>query len=1250
MKGCLILGLLLFTLLGCQSTRQAAGEADWPQYKKDNYRSGTTEVQIELSTLDLDWVYRAPQQPVPAWYGPAYEDAYAQHGPLPSMRDYDLAYYPVVVGESLYYSSTADDAVHCLDTRTGREKWRYMTGGPVHIAPVYHQGSLYFGSDDGFIYCITADRGRLKWKYSPVSEPQRLVMNNGRLISFWPVRTGILIEGDQAYFGASLLPWKKSYFCSVNIHNGKADDADGYVREFENQTFEGSMASSGSFLIQPQGRIAPVFIDRLTGDIKGSLPGSGGCFVLVTKDRHVVHPQTSRYVSIEESDLPDQPDFMTFKDGKEMVVKGDTSYVLTDHSLSAYQRSTKKLLWVSREYQAYRMIMAGDVLFVGGMDTVYGMSKKDGHPLWAARVAGPVYALAVAGKALYVSTGEGRIYCFRSGGSGGARIRIDQKQLILKQPAQNQPIRIDKAGTFRESEDSYRSSFITLGPFMAPVSADTVNLSFQTADPELCRVRWTAPGIKKIFKDQKKSIYHEFRLPVRKSFKYEYDIFTDEIHSCTYQYDNFFNYSIRKISFPDTIFQAPLQERWAMVREALPGVETKRGLCLVLGIRNGALPYELASKSCLDVVVFEPSAKKINKFKTLLQQNECYGRRISVYPSIQRQKLPLASELADLVWVQKGSGFKPDEVIRLIAPRGIAVVKGSTSSVKWLERASLAWQVDLVKDMGSLWILRKHPFEIEGTWTHEYGNADNSAFGGEDFYGSTRSEDFEVQWMGRPGPRYQTDRSGRKPAPLAINGKLFIQGKERVMAIDVYNGRILWTKDFPGLIRMNIHRDCSNWAADEQSLYAVVGTNLLLIDQENGRLTKVIRVTGRGDDPVDWGYLGLTSGRIIGSASPRNSHYTDYHGGLGWYDARVGPATYKVVSTSLFSRLKGAEKNDWIYQSRGFIINSTLTIYHDKICFAESRTPGLQLSDRGRGGNDLFKRIFLVALDTGSGRVVWEHQINNRPGVSAYYMAAGHDKLVIVSSRPSQYNIYAYDYLNGKLSWEQEMPWFHPNHGGHLSRPAIVGNKLMVKPVLFNVTTGERLDYNVPKAGHGCASYALSAQSVFYRGGSVTQFNFDTREFSKWERLRPDCWISTIPAQGMVLSPEAGGGCSCGIWLETSMVMAPVSRAPILIRAVDPDRFPDFKEETYDKYQVEYDPNSFTDSLTVEITVKPGISGKVYYTLDGTRPDEHAEQYKHPIHLDKNTQVSAVLLMQTAGGTRIWYRSQQFTRLERPDK
>ena len=104
-----------------------------------------------------------------------------------------------------------------------------------------------------------------------------------------------------------------------------------------------------------------------------------------------------------------------------------------------------------------------------------------------------------------------------------------------------------------------------------------------------------------------------------------------------------------------------------------------------------------------------------------------------------------------------------------------------------------------------------------------------------------------------------------------------------------------------------------------------------------------------------------------------------------------------------------------------------------------------------------------MAVDIHSGKQLWEQRIKLEDGLTTYYMAAGAGKYVVVSSQKSFYDIHAFSAKNGKLSWKQKLDWFHSDHGAHMSKPAIVGNRLVVKPALYNLETGERINYNVPK-------------------------------------------------------------------------------------------------------------------------------------------------------------------------------------------
>ncbi|WP_242135668.1 outer membrane protein assembly factor BamB family protein [Aestuariivivens marinum] len=1213
------IGLLFCLLLvaNCENNIQINPDQDWPQFKRDNYRSGNGTIQLDLKTLGEAWAYNASQLPVPAWYGPAKEDTYAKSGPLPSMRDYDLSYYPIIVGNRLFYGSTSDHAIHCLDTKTGKELWTFTTGGPIRIAPTFHNNRLYFGSDDGFVYCIKATNGNLVWSYSPSDKEARKVLNNRSLISFWPIRTGVLIEDGIAYFGASLLPWKDSYFCAINAETGKPEGEGTYVKIFENMTLEGAMASTGEKLIQPQGRISPMFFNKFNGESKGQIAGTGGCFVLVTPEKNIVHAQTSRYKSITETigDFAENPpedkgpkaDFMSFKNGKEMVVKDSISYILTDNSLSAYSRTSKKVIWIKHNYRAHRIIESGDRLFVGATDTVYAVSTKNGLPLWKAPVRGVVYALAVADDALFASTGEGRIYCFRNG-------KTENK--LLAENSNKNPV-LDKPLADKLKQVSSTLS-LQAGPFVNTVSPTSVAIHFETYDATVPSVLWSDGVSEKEIKATVSSKQHKIIVDsLKKDFIYSYQIKHEDAETQVLEFDNFFNYE-------NTLsFQA---DEESMDRELLSKVKSlinnSKSIAVVFGAQNISTAQTIAQIKGVKVFLFEISYDKTEELREALHKTGVYGGKIEVQHVTDMDNLPITADIADLVIINNDN-FSADEAIRLTKPNGYTVIdKRGKDYGDWLEKAENSWQVG-VTHTNDFDVLKKAPYEATGTWTHQYGLPDNTAFGGESLWGSTGTEDFEIQWMGRPGPRFQTDRSGRKPSPLAVNGKMFVQGRDRIVAVDAYNGNIFWSKEIPFFNRMNVLKDCSNWSADDNFIYAAVKHNLLKINSDNGNIKAIIPVVNSKANSVnDWGYISSNKNLIIGSSVPKNSAYTNYYGNEGWYDSESGPLSDKVVSYSLFAKDKEKLNDVWVYEKPNtFIINPTITINGNQISFIVSKNPDFKLTKEFRADPTIFKNLYLVVLDVNSGKELLNHSINVMPGITNIYMAASKDQNVLLTANAGYYYIYNFNNITGELNWEQKQPWFDTHHGGHYSKPAIVNNRLIVKPAMYYLDTGKLMDKEVPKAGHGCASYALTEQSVFYRGGSVTQYNFDTEKFSQWDRLRPDCWISTIPAQGMVLSPEAGGGCSCGNWLEISMVFAPKSRAPITF--IYKDRI-------------------FMDSVSVEIKSRDTSNKNIYYTTDGSAPSRSSTLYKKAIPLYKTTTLKAIIYVEKNGEEISYSRTKTF--------
>ena len=123
------MGIRLSVLL-CLATGSVHAE-DWPTYRHDNRRSGVSKEQLKAE-LGEAWVYKSPVPPQTAWSGPAKWDAYSGNKDLQSMRNFDPAFFVTSAAEDVYFGSSVDNAVHCLNAVTGKERWVFGHARPVY--------------------------------------------------------------------------------------------------------------------------------------------------------------------------------------------------------------------------------------------------------------------------------------------------------------------------------------------------------------------------------------------------------------------------------------------------------------------------------------------------------------------------------------------------------------------------------------------------------------------------------------------------------------------------------------------------------------------------------------------------------------------------------------------------------------------------------------------------------------------------------------------------------------------------------------------------------------------------------------------------------------------------------------------------------------------------------------------------------------------------------------------------------------
>ncbi|UCC98003.1 MAG: PQQ-binding-like beta-propeller repeat protein [Phycisphaerales bacterium] len=145
---------------------------DWPMYRRDVQRSGSTETKVPLN-LYKQW-----------------EIELNSNGSQ-----------PVIVGKRLWVAEKEAHHIRCLDADNGTDIWSFTTGGRINSAPTVYKGMVLFGCRDGYVYCLGADNGELAWRFRAAPDNRRLVSYE-QVESVWPAHGSVLVQDGVVYFAA----------------------------------------------------------------------------------------------------------------------------------------------------------------------------------------------------------------------------------------------------------------------------------------------------------------------------------------------------------------------------------------------------------------------------------------------------------------------------------------------------------------------------------------------------------------------------------------------------------------------------------------------------------------------------------------------------------------------------------------------------------------------------------------------------------------------------------------------------------------------------------------------------------------------------------------------------------------------------------------------------------------------------------------------------------------------------------------
>lgn len=707
------------------------------------------------------------------------------------------------------------------------------------------------------------------------------------------------------------------------------------------------------------------------------------------------------------------------------------------------------------------------------------------------------------------------------------------------------------------------------GPFVDWLDRATARVSWETDSPMPSVLHLIDPdAVEKRVVNATPTQRHELRLEgLRRNTEYRFRLHGPNVGaqvqvSKRYLLDTSFYYEVE----PAPSAQRATGAAASQARELLSKTGVREGWAVVLGAEDGELALELIRQSELKLLVIDERVAVVQSIRRRLDEAGVYGVRATVL-HVEPGTLPLGTFVANLILSEssaktgKPPSWSATEIERLVRPSGGTVwiqcqsksgPSGNTLDVQgwksWVGATSLARHLQVSEGSVALHLVREK-LAGSGDWSHQYGAPDNTSAS----LDAHVHGDLEVAWWGDPGPRPMPDRGPRNPAPLSVNGRLYIQGDRILFGLDAYNGTILWSTIAPEVRRTNMPRDCSNTAADDTTLYLAHQRYCVAIHGQTGERRARFDLPGtKLNAQVEWGFLAVSGGQLVGSRVKSQSRYQGDDG--EWYEEYQPDQVSRVVSDVLFALNPADGQLRWEYR-RGAILNSTITIGDGMVFFIESRNPDAVSADSGRLAPELLTSLHLVALDLKTGKPLWEKPQDFSKLQFMTYLTYSANTLVVTGTDAAKhFHTYAFTapsrgssdgepiLLGGELMWSESHKEDKGHHSGHLQHPVVVDGVFYSDQRSFDLKTGKTLRTDLPER-RGCGTMSASRNALFFRHYFHGMWDLASDKRIQFEGIRGGCWLGLIPAGGMLLAPESSAGCSCTHAIQTTVGYMPKALA-----------------------------------------------------------------------------------------------------------
>lgn len=607
--------------------------------------------------------------------------------------------------------------------------------------------------------------------------------------------------------------------------------------------------------------------------------------------------------------------------------------------------------------------------------------------------------------------------------------------------------------------------------------------------------------------------------------------------------------------------------------------ELTTGFALDVGCGDGQLAIALAKATDFFIYGIDTNPANITEARKNAISAGVYGSRVMFLEAdIEDTKLPdffanLVVSTASLSG-EVSSGAQT-EVQRVLRPWGGKFISGPVGKMNVDERGEL---------------------KGAGQWTHQYADPANSV----------NSDDELIQ-----GPlgmlwfsdleQSMTQRHGRAPAPLFNNGVLYSEGLNTIIAVDAYNGHLIWEYELPGILAsfdgdhlMGTSGTGSNYCVSDDAVFVRHDDKCLRIDARTGKLlSEFAAPKAKARKKTVWGYLAHDDGILFGSLSD-TEHVPTFRYRAG------GDMNDQLTESKTFFALD-AKTGDliWRYDAEHSIRHNTIAIGNRAVVLIDRAQAIFDRTKDAKATESEHPTGRLIAFETATGKELWQNKDDIYGTVAAI---SKEHHAVMMSYQPTSFRLASevggrlsvFDLSDGKLKWETE--------ADYKSRPLLNQDTIYAQGGAWDVLTGAEKPFNF-KRSYGCGILAGSRHMMVFRSATLGYFDLTQNEASEdYGGIRPGCWINAIPAGGLVFVPDASSGCKCSYLNQSWIALRPGGiRSPKFSAA------------------------SFFDKSEVTVKIEPDspATKTIRYTLDGSAPSADSAIYDTALKFRETTLLRA---------------------------